>query len=248
MTLCWGCGKPEESERFQLCTLCREEGLTSFFCGAGCFHSSWPRHKEWHREQRRMRALALAVAQQHWRSGVAARSAYDELLSAAEGMQLGSSSFVSSSTPGPAVSDVVTAAREYLRTVERSSASFLEWAEQITAAYALISQDTIRRLVPRPSWWEDDSLKAVSEQVLAARPDNALAWRMRGEVLCACLGGCSWKFTPRTAAELHEAGRCFQRAAALGVDEAPADRETVVKQAVACLRAAQAQATTEMNI
>ena len=240
---CWGCGKAEQAAgyRFQMCTLCREEGLVSVFCDAACLHAAWPRHKEWHREQRRLRALAESVAAKHWRIAASAPSPYDELLAAAGTMQIGvAGTTAPAPSPPPQMSDVVTAARQYLQTVERSSASSLGWAENAVAAYALLSQDEIVRTVPRPAWWNDDSLKALSEQILAARPDYALAWRMRGEVLCARLGACSWTIAaPRNSTELHEAGRCFQRAAALGVDEAPADRETVVRQALACFRAAQ---------
>ena len=67
-----------------------------------------------------------------------------------------------------------------------------------------------------------------------------LAWRLRGEVQSALLGGANWLAAPRSSAELYEAGRCLQRATILGRDELPpADKEAVVRQAVACLRAAQ---------
>ncbi|KAL1526745.1 hypothetical protein AB1Y20_015441 [Prymnesium parvum] len=244
MTRCWGCGAAEGAVRFPLCTLCREEGLVSHFCGTHCLESAWPRHKEWHREQRRLHSLAEAVALQHWRRGASATSPYDELLSAASALQLGTvSSSPAVAAHSPAVSDALGAAQQYIHAVERSTASTLGWAEQVVSAFALLSQESIASAVQRPGWWNDDALKALSEQVLTSRPDYSLAWRMRGEVLCACLGNSNWEAAPRSAAELHEAGRCFQRAAALGVDEAGVDREAVVRQAVACLREAQAQAS-----
>ena len=47
--------------------------------------------------------------------------------------------------------------------------------------------------------------------------------------------------SPRSSAQLTDAGHCLQRAAVLGRDEmASSDREQCVRQAVACFRAAQA--------
>ena len=52
----------------------------------------------------------------------------------------------------------------------------------------------------------DDALKAMSVRVLEARPDFVLAWRLRGEVLCARLGDANWEAAPRSSLELAEAG------------------------------------------
>ena len=140
--------------------------------------------------------------------------------------------------PTPTVDDKVSAAVHFLRSVEHMAAGSLGWAERAVTAYALLAQERLA-VVPRPAWWKDDHLKAMSHRVLEARPDYSLAWRMRGEVLSAHLGYCNWAASPRSAAELLEAGRCLQRAAVLCPDELPADREAVVRQAVACFRAAQ---------
>ena len=79
-------------------------------------------------------------------------------------------------------------------------------------------------------------LETPPRQVLEARPDYVLAWRLRGEVLCARLGEANWAAAPRSASELAEAGRCLQRAATFSCAElAAADKVTVVQQAMAAM-------------
>ena len=150
--------------------------------------------------------------------------------------------------PGPAepgvsppcvqAGDMQAAAICFLHDMECAPAGRLRWAEQAVTAYALLAQNELAG-IPRPGWWNDDTLKSLSVAVLEARPDYSLAWRMRGEVLSACLGACNWTAAPRSASELQEAGRCLQRAAVLGDGRELADREAIVRQAVACFRAAQ---------
>ena len=255
---CWGCGRvsrPTRASPFQVCTLCIQEGCEPcVFCTPECLRAAMPQHKEFHHEKRRLYALAEQVAARHWESAAAASSIaspYDDLLAAANSMTLGganaaaSTAFDGAAGGAPSQSDLQQAAQEYVLAVERTApaagAVSLHWAERAIAAYALCSNQSELSSMARPSWWKDDALKAMSASVLAARPDFVLAWRLRGEVLSALLGGASWVAAPRSAAELLEAGKCLQRAATFGSDElAVADKEKVVRQAVACLKAAQA--------
>ena len=59
---CWGCGKRQPPDiRFQACARCVEEQLPkpySLFCSRECFKAAWPRHKQWHQQQREMAAIA----------------------------------------------------------------------------------------------------------------------------------------------------------------------------------------------
>ena len=54
-TYCWGCHvKPSAGVRFQRCSLCVERNLTpTAFCSRECLALHWPRHKAWHKEQRK---------------------------------------------------------------------------------------------------------------------------------------------------------------------------------------------------
>ena len=264
--LCWGCARAaptrvtRSSVPFQVCTLCREEGCEPCaFCSTECLRDNWPRHREWHREQRRLFSLAESAAARHWSAAPHFHpvvSPYDELLNAASALDLGATA---SGSPQPALvagdqSDLAQAIRTYIGAVERMSSAAgarpLAWAERAVSAYALLADASTAELahIGCPSWWSDESLKNLSAAVLEARPDYVLAWRFRGEVLSALLGGSNWGAVSRVATDLAEAGRCLQRAATLGHHElAPADKEQVVRQAVACFRAAQAAAQTESH-
>lgn len=216
--------------------MCREEGLPPCtFCGEACLRNAWPAHRAWHEEQRRLLALASEVAAQHWTCAPAvACSPYDQLLAAMSG--LGEAAAAASA--GTAT-DVVQAQQTFLQTLEHTSTDSLGWAERCVRAYALLAQPNCA--VAAPAWWNDETLRTLSERVVATRPDYAHAWRMRGEVLSARLGGSNWPgVAPRTPQELQEAGRALQRAVALGQHElAAADKQALVQQAVGCLRAAQ---------
>jgi hypothetical protein len=236
MTTCAGCGATGIAT--QACALCRSEGLPPcHFCSEDCLAAAWHHHKEWHREQRRLHALAMEVAAKHWSAdALAPCSPYDELLAAMGG----------DPTPVPAQgSDVALAVATFVELAEhaeRTEPGTHRWAERCLGAYALMCQPDCP---VRATWWNDAALCRLSERVLAARPDSALAWRMRGEVLSARLGRCSWRAGPRSAEELEEAGRAIQRALALGGHDLPSaelsstDKETLVRQALACFRAAQ---------
>ena len=250
---CWGCGALQpERERFQCCALCRSELLDEcFFCTAECLLHAWPRHKEWHREQRRLHALAAELSEEHWRCGScesggtrarrAASSAYDELLSAAASIALSSAapSDAPSDAPSNAPSDAPTptsatnftgtdstdsahAKRAYLRLVERAPRGSLVWAEVMIGAYALLSDD---QSLPRPRWWEDRALRSLADEIVALRPDHSAAWRLRGEVFCGVLGASSWGAGARPVDDLREAARSLQRAIELIDDAHAPERE-----------------------
>lgn len=252
---CWGCGRTEGA--LQLCTLCREEATEPCaFCSRECFESAWPRHSTWHKEQRRLFALAEARAAPHWTAAAAARvdslSPMDALLGAVS--NLGVANADQQLGAPESTDDVDLACRTFLQAVDRGDPTNSHgptvpvWADRVLTAFALLSSVSS---LPRPAWWNDQHLRALSERTLAARPDCVSAWRFRGEVLSACLGEASWPAPRRSSAELAEAGRCLQRAAELGKEAVSdgqmgaIDRERVVKQAVGCLTAAREMALHE---
>ena len=86
--------------------------------------------------------------------------------------------------------------------------------------------------VAKPEWWNDEGLKALSARVVRAAPDDRGPNRMRASVLSGRSTG--WEAGPRSAAELKEAAKHFERAAAL--HHAPAAKESLARNAEVCRR------------
>ena len=88
----------------------------------------------------------------------------------------------------------------------------------------------------KPEWWNDEGLKALSARVVRVAPDDMLANKMRAMVLRGQCG--AWEAGPRSAAELREAARHYDRAAALHT--APAMQAGLADLAARCRSAADA--------
>eukprot|EP00964_Phaeocystis_antarctica_P130170 scaffold94049_cov67-Phaeocystis_antarctica.AAC.1 len=124
------------------------------------------------------------------------------------------------------------AAQRYLEAKERYPVDSELWADATAAAFDLLRQE-VRAEVAKPEWWNDDGLKALSARVVRAAPNNLLATQMRALVMSGQCGG-SWGAGPRSAAELKEAAKHFERAAAL--HHAPAAKESLARNAEVCRR------------
>ena len=67
--------------------------------------------------------------------------------------------------------------------------------------------------VPKPEWWNDEGMKAVSARVVALAPDKPAICAMRADVLSGdALFHRSWNAGPRTSGEVKEAATWFRRA------------------------------------
>ena len=87
------------------------------------------------------------------------------------------------------------------------------WAEAAAAAFEVLKTDDCRD-APKPEWWNDEALKALSARVVAVAPDNNQPCSMRACVLEGdALGEADWNAGSRTAAEVKEAARWWRRAA-----------------------------------
>ena len=52
---CYGCGKPDTDNSFKSCSTCREMKLVPLrFCSDECLEQSWPKHKQFHKQQRKI--------------------------------------------------------------------------------------------------------------------------------------------------------------------------------------------------
>ena len=61
---------------------------------------------------------------------------------------------------------------------------------------------------PKPEWWSDDALKALSACVLATNPTELWAVQMRAHVMWGHPQAPKWTCTLRTLEELQEAAEC----------------------------------------
>ena len=87
------------------------------------------------------------------------------------------------------------------------------WATSAASAFELLKHPDCDE-VPKPEWWNDEGLKALSARVVALAPDEAASCNMRARVLCGdALTKARWNAGPRTAAETKEAATWFRRAA-----------------------------------
>ena len=92
-----------------------------------------------------------------------------------------------------------------------------DWAEVTAKAFEMPKLEECAEVV-KPEWWNDEELKALSARVLRAAPNDVSANIMRAMVLRGGLG--AWEAGPRSAAELKEAAKHYERSAALS--DAPA--------------------------
>jgi len=253
--LCWGCGKePPEGVKFQRCERCAEQKLpSSYFCGEACMLANWPRHKAWHKEQKEG-SVRCSLAASLDRS-LAERTAREAENTGSEKLRLGSRA-MSLTNEGdlqgaarmwrkllklsPEDGDVhcnlamtltvsnrgEEAAQLYLKAMELYVADTAKWASAVAKAFNLLRTADM----PKPQWWNDADLKALSARVVATLPDDPrsdanlrpfFACYMRAVVLAGgeILGESLWPDTgPRTIEEIKEAAVMCRRASAL-IDE-----------------------------
>ena len=102
----------------------------------------------------------------------------------------------------------------FLKAMELLEEGTEDWAEAAAGAFDLLKNSDCDE-VPKPEWWNDGALKALSARVVALAPDDCSACTMQAYVLGA---GSVWQagscdVWPRTAVEIKEAAKWFRRAA-----------------------------------
>ena len=146
----------------------------------------------------------------------------------------------------------VEAAQRFLEAKELLPASSALWAVATTSAFESLRLKANSE-TPKPEWWNDTGLKALSARVVRAAPDGLTANHMRAMVLTgagALLGSLppgsagAWEVGARSAAELEEAATHWEQAAALCV--APAMKAEYSR--LAGLARRQAGATSTRNV
>ena len=243
---------PPHRRTWSRCTICVERNLPStYYCGEECMNAHWPKHQAYHKEQKQRakqiregahpdneRLLAEAEARRAERTGneygkrfaaAMVLSAEGDFNAAAKAWRKIIKQWPDKPTQyfnlGIALdrSDRnVEAAPMFLKAMELYLDGTEDWAASVTSAFDLLKHYGCVEM-PKPEWWNDEALKALSARVVAVAPDSFMACAMRARVLSgnAISGKTHWNAGPRTAAEIKEAATWYRRASKQAC--APAD-------------------------
>ena len=134
----------------------------------------------------------------------------------------------------------VEAAPIFLKAMGLEEDGTVGWAKAAASAFDVLMTPDCDE-TPKPEWWNDEALKAVSARLVAlapgAMPGAHQPCVMRARVLCGdALGKAPWNAEPRTAAEVKEAAKWWRRAAT--VIDIPAGKQHYEQLARACDAAA----------
>ena len=257
---CWGCeAKPEAGTAFKQCERCVDEGLfPARFCSSECLQQHWPRHKQWHKEQKiraKVRASRMAVIAPSYEKVASDAEAEGTPIGTtyATGMrEMADAQYKQAAKSFRKVIDLdpsngsawhslgqslsrsgesSLAAQAYLRASELYKTGSPAWAEAVTDTFAAFTK-CVHADVPRPSWWTDEGIMAISEEAI-----HSVSWReitddrgmrededgraqvkllmMRSHVLSGPIllpaEQLKWEFGSRTNHDMREAAWCFGR-------------------------------------
>jgi len=204
---------PPHRRTWNRCVRCAELNLPStYYCGDECAQAHWPKHKVYHKEQKeraerrregtvpdRERSIAEAEA----RDAEATGDEYDKRFAAAmalvaeEDLHAAAKAWRKIIKEWPAKESVAyrslavvlgrsdrsaESAQMYLKAMECSADGSENWAHSAAAAFDLLKLPECSE-VPKPEWWNDEALKALSARVVAFAPDHSQACSMRA---CVC--------------------------------------------------------------
>ena len=263
--LCFNCARapPPHRRTWDRCTLCVERNLPStYYCGEECMNAHWPKHKVWHKEQKEwvremreggVRDVELSVADEQAQfaemtgSELAKRTAAALTLTAEGDIHAAAKAWrkIIKEWPEPEAycNLAITLQRSnynaeavlmHLKAMELYEDGTKDWAESVASAFDVLKQPDCCE-APKPEWWNDAGLKALSARVVALVPDSYKTCAMRACVLSGDAVFCDhghWNARPRTATEIKEAATWFGRASKLAL--VPADELAYERAANQC--------------
>ena len=241
---------PPHRRTWNRCVRCAELNLPStYYCGDECAQAHWPKHKVYHRqvkerhknfcdgaERDRDRSLAETVARRAEATGdeydkgcasAMALNAEGDLHAAVKAWRKVIKEWPGAPTPYFNLAVELTrscrkdeAAPLYLKAMELYEEGTEQWALAVAGAFDLLKSPECDE-VPKPEWWNDEALMALSARVVAVYPDSPRSCVMRALVLS---GGEHdlWNVGLRSAAEIKEAATWYRRAAM--VTHTPAEK------------------------
>jgi len=224
--------------------VCVERNLPStYYCGEECMNAHWQSgHKEYHKAQKQWakevreinvaeydRSTAEAQARLAERTGselhkrcaaAVALMAEDDHHASARAWRKIIKEWPAQPEPYHNLAIVldrsgrhVEAAPMHLKAMELYEDGTENWTKAAASAFETLKTDDCRE-VPKPEWWNDEGLKALSARVVALAPDGHLPCAMRASVLCGgAVSKAHWTVGPRTAAEIKEAATWYRSAA-----------------------------------
>ena len=254
---------PPHRRTWGRCTVCVARNLPStYYCGEECMNAHWQNgHKEWHKLQKqRAKERREGTVAEHDRSTAeaAARLAeatgeeYDKRCAAAVALNAEGNHNATAKAWRKIIKEwpeepgayhnlafvmfrsgrFVESAAMYLKAMELYPDGTEGWAVSAAESFDLLRVPECHE-VPKPEWWNDESLKALSARVVAVAPDKPQPCAMRARVLCGdTFCEVNWNVGPRTAAEIKEAATWYRRAAM--VTHSPADIQRHEQHASAC--------------
>merc|ERR1740139_1349715 len=241
-----------------------------YFCGRKCQAKCWTEHKAWHlKDDARREDLNAGGVQQQRGREIAERQArlaestgseYSRLL--AEGIRHGADQNFHKADKtlrkaialepghptayfnlGVALNSsgcIAEAAPLCLQAAARFPEGSEGWAASIGAAFNVLCLTECAE-VAKPGWWNDEALKTLSKAVVFRATDSVVGHAMRARVLAGQHP--TWESGPRSAADLKEAAKHYERAAAL--IPAPVQKGNYKSNAVAFRRQAAAMEAAE---
>ena len=256
------CPPPPHRRTWGRCTICVERNLPStYYCGEECMNAHWPKHQVWHKVQKQQaKEIREGTVAEHDRSAGEAQAREAErtgseylkrfaaaLVPMAEGDNHGSAKAWRKiikewpDRPGAYCNLAVVlersnhyaeAAPVQLKAMELSEEGTKRWASSAAGAFDILKHPDCREM-PKPEWWNDEALKALSARVAALSPDRHESCGMRARVLSGdALSKAYWTAGPRTAAEIKEAASWYRRGAM--VAHTPADEQRHERLARRC--------------
>ena len=220
----------------------------------------WPKHKVYHKEQKegaedrregtlldndrsiaeKMSRCAEATGDEYCKRFAAAMalSAECELSAAAKAWRkiikewpFKPSAYHNLATVLDRAGRVVEAAPMYLEGMKLYKEGTEDWATSAAAAFHVLKHPDCGE-APKPEWWNDEGLKALSTRVAAACAFPG-GYEMRAFVLCGdALIDAPWNAGPRKAGEVKEAATWYRHAAMVAY--APAEKQRLEDLAHAC--------------
>ena len=120
----------------------------------------------------------------------------------------------------------------YLKAMELFEDGTERWAVAAASVFDMLKDPDCAE-APKPEWWNDEALKALSARLVAAAPNDRNARMMRGSVLSGeAVFAQSWNAGPRTATDIKEAATSFRHAARVSYSQT--DRRCDEERASLC--------------